>query len=457
MYRALANTSGSDLHRFAVFTAVATLGLVGIGGLVTSHGAGMAVPDWPNTYGYNMFLFPISQWVGGVFYEHTHRLIASGVGLLTVVLTLWLHGRSARPVMRWGGLILFLSGVGAAVTASRGWADGAVVGLAGLASFGASWLWPRCEPSAKWLRWCGITALVAVVLQGVLGGLRVILLKDAIGIFHATLAQLFFVLICAIALFTSRWWQTSHSRLSSTFHALQCDLNGPLSLSLSPSEGERVPKAGEGLVRGRGAQRGALAAVNYQLSSLFLCSTALILGQLVLGAAMRHKHAGLAIPDFPLAYGRLWPAMNAASVAHYNARRMEITAVNPITAFQIGLQMTHRLLALVILGAVVFAAWSARRRLGARSLLSRLALGWLGLILMQALLGAATIWSNKAADVATAHVLVGALSLALGAMMSLIALREFALNRQRADVPAAAEQVSLSSLGPQTSAIAGLH
>jgi hypothetical protein len=68
------------------FTAVATLGLIALGGLVTSHGAGMAVPDWPTTYGYNMFLFPISQWVGGIFYEHTHRLYASGVGLLTVVL-----------------------------------------------------------------------------------------------------------------------------------------------------------------------------------------------------------------------------------------------------------------------------------------------------------------------------------------------------------------------------------
>ena len=90
-----------SLHRFAVLTAVATLGLVGVGGLVTSHGAGMAVPDWPNTYGYNMFFFPISQWVGGIFYEHTHRLAASAVGLLTVVLALWLYGRSARPLMRW--------------------------------------------------------------------------------------------------------------------------------------------------------------------------------------------------------------------------------------------------------------------------------------------------------------------------------------------------------------------
>ena len=61
------------LAAFAVFTAISTLFLICVGGLVTSHGAGMAVPDWPNTFGYNMFLFPVSQWVGGIFYEHSHR------------------------------------------------------------------------------------------------------------------------------------------------------------------------------------------------------------------------------------------------------------------------------------------------------------------------------------------------------------------------------------------------
>src|ERR1700758_1995058 len=84
------------LHRFSVFTAVAILALVGAGGLVTSHGAGMAVPDWPTTYGYNMFFFPVSQWVGGIFYEHTHRLMASLVGLLVVGLTRWLGGAPSR-------------------------------------------------------------------------------------------------------------------------------------------------------------------------------------------------------------------------------------------------------------------------------------------------------------------------------------------------------------------------
>src|ERR1039458_986203 len=211
MAREVATNQHSRLHRFAVLTSIATLGLVGIGGLVTSHGAGMAVPDWPNTNGDNMFFFPVSQWVGGIFYEPTHRLAAAGVGLLTVVLTLWLYGRGSRPIMRWGGLILLLLGAGTALVAPRRWADGSVAGLVGLASLGTSWFWARWAPNAKWLRWCGVAALLAVVLQGVLGGLRVVLYKDALGIFHATLAQLFFVLTCAIALFTSRWWQTART------------------------------------------------------------------------------------------------------------------------------------------------------------------------------------------------------------------------------------------------------
>src|SRR5262245_32285820 len=99
-----------SLHRFALLTAAATLVLLGIGGLVTSHGVGMAVPDWPNTYGYNMFFFPVSQWVGGIFFEHTHRLAASFVGLLTSILVLWVYGRNARLLLYWGGLLLLAAG-----------------------------------------------------------------------------------------------------------------------------------------------------------------------------------------------------------------------------------------------------------------------------------------------------------------------------------------------------------
>ena len=147
----------------------------------------------------------------------------------------------------------------------------------------------------------------------------------------------------------------------------------------------------------------------------------MILLQLILGATMRHQHAGLAIRDFPLAYGKWWPATDPASVDMYNAHRIEITNFNPITAFQIELQMVHRILAVVILGAVAFCAWRAWRKFSGP--VAKLAMFWLGLILCQATLGAATIWSDKAADIATAHVLVGALSLATGTALSIIALR----------------------------------
>ena len=127
------------LHRFAWFTAGATLFLICSGGMVTSKGVGLAVPDWPTTFGYNMFFFPVSQWVGGIFFEHTHRLIASVVGFLTIILAVWLWRAKSRAGSK--------------------------------RSVGSS--------------------LGAVILQGVLGGLRVTLLKDQIGIFHACLAQAF--------------------------------------------------------------------------------------------------------------------------------------------------------------------------------------------------------------------------------------------------------------------------
>ena len=74
------------LHRIALATAIATFPLIFMGGLVTSHGAGMSVPDWPNSYGYNMFTFPPSKWIGGIFYEHTHRLMGTVVGMLSILL-----------------------------------------------------------------------------------------------------------------------------------------------------------------------------------------------------------------------------------------------------------------------------------------------------------------------------------------------------------------------------------
>jgi heme a synthase len=316
------------LHRFAVLLAVSVLGLLCVGGLVTSHGAGMAVPDWPNTFGYNMFFFPISKWVGGIFYEHSHRLFASGVGFLTIIL--------------------------------------------------AAWLWIKEE--RRWLRWLGVFALFAVVLQGVLGGLRVVWMKDQIGIFHAALAQVFFCLVCAIGLFSARWWTEVQPHL----------LNSP-----------------------------ALATVR----KLAIFGSILIFLQLLLGATMRHQHAGLAIPDFPAAYGRFWPATDADSVTRYNQLRTEVTALGPITSFQIWLQMAHRFMAVTILIVVGCAAIVGLRLRSVARPFRSLLWAWSTLIFIQVGLGAATIWTNKSADVATAHVAVGGLSLATAVLLVLMSSR----------------------------------
>ncbi len=251
-------------------------------------------------------------------------------------------------------------------------------------------MWPGGDGAPRWLRRLGVVAFFAVVAQGVLGGLRVTAIKDELGIFHATLAQLFFCLICAIALFTSRWWQAT--------------------ATAPPIEAARHPV----LIR------------------WFFGITLLILVQLTLGATMRHQHAGLAIPDFPLAYGKIWPDTDPEAVARYNQQRLEVTALNPITATQITLQMTHRLLALLILVATAAGARATVSRLGAKSFLGTLSLSWLGLILLQVALGVATIWSNKAADIATAHVLCGALALALGTVACIVSIQKFAFARNAA-------------------------
>ena len=190
--------SGSAPHYLALSTSAATLVLILAGGLVTSLGAGLAVPDWPTTFGYNMFLFPWAKMVGGIFYEHSHRLLGSFVGLLTVL------------------------------TSAIIW-----------------WREPR-----KWICWLGTAGIGLVVVQGVLGGLRVIWLKLTLAIVHACVAQLFFALMVSLAVFTSRGWPAAP---------------GP-SNSPGPSYGEDEPS----------------------LRRLSLLTAALIYAQTIFGAVLRH-------------------------------------------------------------------------------------------------------------------------------------------------------------------------
>lgn len=354
-----------------------------MGGLVTSKGVGMSVPDWPTSFGYNMFALPIAQWFhGGVFDEHTHRLWASSVGLLVVFLTRWLGGvQSRKPMIAIGiaevvgGLLLMLLGPdwkGAGHFLSG---IGGVVLLAGM-------VWARNPTSEGVLPQLGWAAFWLVQAQGLLGGLRVVLDKvflgnvtmgTLLGMLHGCSGQAFFVLLGVIALLTSPGW--------SRFRA--------------------VPSAGLDRVR---------PWIGIALGFVAL--------QLVLGACMRHQHAGLAIPDFPRAYGQWWPATDIDSLLRYNQRRLDESVV---TRFQIQLQMFHRVGAVMACLLVLHVFASSLRRLGWGSVLTRGAAVWAGLVLIQFTLGMFTIWTNKAADVATAHVAVGAALLLTGTMLILVA------------------------------------
>jgi cytochrome c oxidase assembly protein subunit 15 len=286
------------LHRFAVVVACATLLLIVAGGLVTSTESGLSVPDWPLSYGRLM-----PPMVGGVFYEHGHRMVATTVGMLTVVLAIWLSRR---------------------------------------------------EPRA-WVRRLGYAALGAVVAQGVLGGMTVLfLLPTAVSVAHACLAQTFFCLVVTLAVVTSPRWRD----------------RAPAPVSTA-------------------ARVGA-----WTVGAVFL--------QLAIGAIMRHDKAGLAIPDFPLAFGRVVPP--AASLS-----------------FAVGIHFAHRVWALVVAGLVTCCAVAGVR--SRRSGLGRAGLALLAIVAVQIVLGAATVLTKKSVPVATAHVATGALLLGLALVFTLVARR----------------------------------
>lgn len=145
-------------HRLAVLLVCATFPLIWVGGLVTTTESGMAVPDYPTTFGYNMFLYPLETWLGGswpVFIEHSHRLLGATCGLLTIALCIALWRTDER----------------------------------------------------RWLRWLGVVALAAVIFQGLLGGFRVIENQRLLAMVHGCFGPAYFALTVALAVFTSRRWR----------------------------------------------------------------------------------------------------------------------------------------------------------------------------------------------------------------------------------------------------------
>jgi cytochrome c oxidase assembly protein subunit 15 len=292
------------LHRFALFTACSTAFLTFVGGLVTSNQAGLSVPDWPTSYGWNMFTFPYSKWVGGIFYEHGHRRVASFVGLLTMIL--------------------------------------------------ASWTWLR--ESRLWLRVLSLIALFAVITQGILGGLTVkYLLPTPVSMTHACLAQTFFCMTIALAFFTSPTWK-------------------------------------HGLPRVRDSHSGAT------LTTLCALTTGAVYIRLLLGAWMRHTQSGLAIPDFPLAFGKLIPEF---------------------TNYHIAIHFAHRVGAVLVVATILWTFTRLFREHRQDSLLFRPAIVMLVLVCAQLTFGAFAIWTEKAPIITTVHVATGALILGTSFLLTL--------------------------------------
>lgn len=292
------------LHLYTRLVAASTALLIFAGGLVTSTGSGLSVPDWPNTYGWFMFTFPLEKMVGGIFYEHSHRLIASTVGFLILVL--------------------------------------------------AFWLW-RVEPR-PWVRRLGFAALAAVITQGILGGITVLwYLPEPISIAHASLAQLVFCATVTLAIATSPGWKQAYSAWGT-----------------APDD--------------RTLQRIALA------------TTIWVYVQIVIGATMRHTGAGLAIPDFPLAFGQLVPP-------HWDAR--------------IGIHYAHRVGAVIASGLIAATAAHVFYHHRGRRELVRPAAALLLVLVAQITLGALTVLSGRHYIINSLHVVTGASVLALSLVLTL--------------------------------------
>lgn len=339
-------------HLVACVLVAGTAFLIFWGGLVTSHDAGLSVPDWPTSY--NKWWLWLHEMPGNVFWEHMHREIAKIIGFITLCLAIW----TSRVEPRFGVRVL------------------------------------------------GASMLLTVLLQGLLGGLTVLfMLKTEISTTHACLAQIFFCMTVANAVVTSPFYVRG----------------------LRPADTPRRPTRWLGGV--------AVAAV-------FL--------QLVAGAVMRHTDSGLAVPDFPHAYGKVYdgqffPRLDDEAIAAYNRWRVSNFQPQDEADFrasrtQIVLHMIHRTWAIgVTLALLAFAGHLLRRHRGDKTYL----LGALALLLLlatQITLGIYTVWTMKAPFLTSAHVATGAVLLGLTWFLTLRAWLQPACAEEAAAPATEAEQ-----------------
>ncbi len=324
------------LHVYAIMLVVATFALVAIGGNVTSLDAGLAVPDGWWTFEYFTPWAPLYVWWDdlGTRWEHSHRLKGYVVGMLTI------------------GLAVSL------------------------------WVTQRRRP---WLRWMGPGLLALVVVQGVMGALRVDLISTDLAVVHGITGQVFLALTVVVAAALSRVWL------------------------------ERT----DGL---RGGDAAGLPAVliprGLKLLSLVLLGALLV--QLALGAWMRHHGAGLAIPDFPASYGAVLPPTSEAALAgQIEAWEARGQGLRDFTLAQVWVHFGHRVWAAVVTGLVLWLVVWLNLRVAGRGE-TRWPARWLvTLVGVQLVLGAMVVWSQRYPDVATLHQAVGAATLAVAVWLAI--------------------------------------
>lgn len=336
------------LHRFACLLVLMTFILVTSGGNVTSNDAGLAVPDgfWVN--GYFLWSFPYHLWQGNIWHEHVHRLLGSGIGVICIVLLIMIFkSQSHRPR----------------------------------------------------LKKLSVIVLIAVILQGVLGALRVEIEKYypdtslSYRVAHAISGQLFLCLTVLLAVATSRYWIT-RSEISKKY------------LRQNDHASRKVR--------------------TYRIGTMILFLV--LVAQLCLGAVTRHSrenNTGLSIPDFPMSYGQIIPPLTTEGIMEAQLVMDDISAdadgfgnedYGKITPFQVGVHYLHRLWAVAVFFATMHITVKLIRLIAKDSerfdSLKAPTFGLLLMLFMQIILGVLIIYTGRKADVATAHQALGALMLA---------------------------------------------
>ena len=310
------------VRRLSKLLVISTLLLIFAGALVKSHEVGLSVPDWPTSYGYQMFAFPFSDMIGGIFYEHGHRMIATIVGLMTLILAFTIYYTDHR----------------------------------------------------LWLKKTAFFALGLVIIQGLFGGLTVLLfLPTPVSVIHALLAQTFLMVTILI------------------------------SYGLSKERANRMLN--------ESTDYKVLIFPTYLVTSLVYI-------QLIIGALMRHTQSGLAIPDFPLSGGYIIPTFSQEMLNTIQSMQFE-SGLPFVTLSQIIIHYFHRIGALAVSISIGWLTWNIIQSRISNERIYRLAGFLITLLIIQITLGAFTIWSVKEPFITSIHVVNGTVILGVSTLLIL--------------------------------------